>query len=149
MKSLKFVIAILIGGMMFSSCVSNRKYKEALTSKANTERMYQSLLAENSNLIRENKELQVVASNEKTALKDREKALSDEEKKMNDMKALVDEERQAIINLKQEVCSALKCFTPDELQITIRDGKLYVSMSDKLLFPSGSDVVNGRGEEAI
>jgi chemotaxis protein MotB len=82
-------------------------------------------------------------------LNSRDRMLADEQKKMKDMKALVDEERDAIRKLKQDVCSALKCFTPDELKIEVRNGKLYVSMSDKLLFPSGSDVVNQRGKEAI
>ena len=77
------------------------------------------------------------------------KALLDEQQKLQEMKALIDAQRNAIQNLKKEVCSALKCFTPDELTIEIREGKLYVSMSDKLLFPSGSDVVNSRGREAI
>src|SRR2546427_12454225 len=75
--------------------------------------------------------------------------ITDEQKKLQDLRALVDAERNAIKNLKQEVCSALKCFSPDELSIEIRNGKLYVSMSDKLLFPSGSDAVDKRGKEAI
>src|SRR5262249_44910859 len=84
-----------------------------------------------------------------TALNEKEQTLNEEQQKLQDMKALIDAQRNAIRNLKQEVCSALKCFTPDELTIEVRDGKLYVSMSDKLLFPSGSDVVNARGKEAI
>src|SRR5205085_9037730 len=33
--------------------------------------------------------------------------------------------------------------------VEIRDGKVYVSLADQLLFPSGSDKVNAKGAEAI
>ena len=65
------------------------------------------------------------------------------------MQALIDEEKNAISNLKQEVCDAVKCFTPDQLTVEIRDGKLYVHMADKLLILSGSDIVNDSGKLAI
>ncbi len=40
-------------------------------------------------------------------------------------------------------------FDSDELSVEMRDGKVYVSMSDKLLFKSGSDAVEPKGVEAV
>lgn len=82
-------------------------------------------------------------------MSEKEKLLAEKENTLSELKEMITRERNAIQNLKKEVCDALKCYTPDELTIEVRDGKLYVSMSDKLLFPSGSDVVNPRGKEAV
>ncbi|MBK8808480.1 MAG: OmpA family protein, partial [Bacteroidales bacterium] len=40
-------------------------------------------------------------------------------------------------------------YTTDELSINIRSGMVYVSLEEKLLFNSGSDVVNPKGKEAV
>jgi chemotaxis protein MotB len=149
MKPLKIIIGVFILAGLLLSCVSNKKYKDAVSTKESLQQLYNNLQADNEKLQRENKMLQTASLNKQTALEDKEIALNNEEKKLQDMKALIDAQRAAIRNLKQDVCSALKCFTPDELSIEVRDGKLYVSLSDKLLFPSGSDVVNARGKEAI
>jgi len=153
MKPIQFIAGAFLCLSLLTSCVSNRKYKEAVSSRDNLQEQYNDLQTNYNKLETENKEMQKSSAealrNNQTALNEKESALSDERRKLNDMKALIDAQRNAIRNLKQEVCSALKCFTPDELSIEVRDGKLYVSMSDKLLFPSGSDLVNKRGQEAI
>ncbi len=146
MKTLKVILAIFISWSVISSCVSKRKYHEALSSRASWEQKYNDL---NGNYAKLQQEKQQLAATSSEELNNKQAALDDEEKKMREMKSMIDAQRNAIQNLKKEVCSALKCFSPDELTIEIRDGKLYVSMSDKLLFPSGSDRVNNRGKEAI
>jgi len=40
-------------------------------------------------------------------------------------------------------------FQTDELSVEIKNGKVYVSMSDKLLFKSGSAAIETKGKEAI
>jgi chemotaxis protein MotB len=45
--------------------------------------------------------------------------------------------------------NALLGFNADELTVEIRNGKVYVSMSDKLLFKSGSVQIEEKGKEAI
>ena len=40
-------------------------------------------------------------------------------------------------------------FNNDELTVTQKDGKVYVAMSDKLLFESGSAHVNKQGKDAL
>ena len=40
-------------------------------------------------------------------------------------------------------------FKPDELTVSIKDGKIYVSLQEKLLFKSGSAVVDPKGKEAL
>ncbi len=44
---------------------------------------------------------------------------------------------------------ALLGFNADELSVEIKNGKVYVSMSDRLLFKSGSAAVEDKGKQAI
>ncbi len=44
---------------------------------------------------------------------------------------------------------ALVNFKPEELSVSIKNGKVYVSLQESLLFPSGSAVVNPKGKEAL
>jgi chemotaxis protein MotB len=149
MKTIKITIAIFIAALTFTGCVSSKKYKESAARGQNLEQRLNNLQADYDKLKNENQNLQTSLSSSKNDLQSKDATLIEEQRKLQELRALVDAERNAIKNLKQEVCSALKCFSPDELSIEIREGKLYVSLSDKLLFPSGSDLVNTRGKEAI
>jgi chemotaxis protein MotB len=149
MKTIKITIAIFISALTFTGCVSSKKYKEATAREQNLEQRLNNLQADYDKLKSENQNLQTTLASSQNDLQSKDASLAGEQKKLQELRALVDAERNAIKNLKQEVCSALKCFSPDELSIEIREGKLYVSLSDKLLFPSGSDAVNKRGKEAI
>lgn len=51
--------------------------------------------------------------------------------------------------LLNKVKDALINFTEDELTVSMKDGKVYVSLSEQLLFPSGSASVNAKGKDAI
>lgn len=143
------VIAFLGVVTLLSSCVSSKKYNASVSRNAQLEQRVDELKADNAKLRGNVDQVKATLSNSERDLNTKDRMLADEQRKMRDMKALVDDQRDALRKLKEEVCSALKCFTPDELKIEVRDGKLYVSMSDKLLFPSGSDAVDKRGKEAI
>jgi len=149
MKTQKLVLAIFLSFLFLGSCVSSKKYKEALSSQAKSEEQYGALYEDYQHLAKEKDKLLAASNENGKELKMEEQALNERESKIRDLENMINTERNAIANLKQEVCSALKCFTPDELTIEVREGKLYVSMSDKLLFPSGSETVNARGKQAI
>jgi len=58
--------------------------------------------------------------------------------------------QDSIMNaLTATVRNALLGFSAEELTVEMRNGKVYVSMSDKLLFQSGSDQVEAKGKEAL
>lgn len=147
--SVRIILLLSVIGISLGSCVSSKKYKASLSQNSVLEQRNRELQASNAKLEGNVNQMKASLSSSERDLNTKDRMLADEQKKMRELKALVDDERGAIRKLKQEVCSALKCFTPDELSIEVRNGKLYVSMSDKLLFPSGSDAVNQRGREAI
>ena len=67
-------------------------------------------------------------------------------KEMQDILAQKDAEVKA---LKEKVINALKGFEGSGLNVYEKDGKVYVSMDDKLLFASGSWTINEQGLKAI
>jgi chemotaxis protein MotB len=75
--------------------------------------------------------------------------LEEEQRRLTQMRQLMDEQRQAIENLRKKMTDALVNFKPEELSVSIKNGKVYVSLQESLLFPSGSAVVNPKGKEAL
>lgn len=75
--------------------------------------------------------------------------IADQAKRLKDLQDLIQAQRNAMNKLKKNLSDALVNFKSDELHIAIKDGKVYVSLEEKLLFKSGSDVVDPKGKEAI
>ena len=65
------------------------------------------------------------------------------------LQAEVDAQNARLQSLLNSVKDALLGFSSDELTVTEKNGKIYVAMSDKLLFESGSAQVNKQGKEAL
>ncbi len=63
-------------------------------------------------------------------------------------KALADKDK-AVDDLKARVSKALLSFNSSDLQVKLKDGKVYVSLSEQLLFKSGSTKVDPKGQEAL
>lgn len=77
---------------------------------------------------------------------------SDLQKREERLKEVEDalKKRDAATNaLKDKLQQALLGFQNSGLSVDIRDGKVYVSLADKLLFPSGSIVIDEHGKEAL
>ncbi|TXC78605.1 OmpA family protein [Luteibaculum oceani] len=148
-KNIIKLAAVALIAPMAIGCVSRRNYDnleaEYLKVRDTNQELRSELETTEQQLTAVSKQQQKI---EEVAI-EKQQELLDREARLEQMEALVREQKQAVAALHQEVCSALKCFTPDELKIDVRNGKLYVSLSEQLLFPSGSASVNNRGEEAV
>ncbi|MDP6909521.1 MAG: OmpA family protein, partial [Flavobacteriales bacterium] len=82
-------------------------------------------------------------------LDEKEKLLKNREERLKMLEEIVRKQDELMNALSDRVKSALMGFDADELSVEMRDGKVYVSMSDKLLFRSGSDAVESKGVEAL
>ena len=59
-------------------------------------------------------------------------------------------EKEAATNaLRKKVADALLGFNASDLQVNIKNGKVYVSLSEQLLFKSGSTKVDPKGQDAL
>lgn len=66
-----------------------------------------------------------------------------------ELESRLKEKDDAIQALKANITNALKGFSSEEIQVIEKNGKLYVSLSENLLFKSGSFTVDAKGEDAI
>jgi chemotaxis protein MotB len=69
--------------------------------------------------------------------------------RVEELEGLIARQKQAMRNLKERLSDALLNFEDKGLTVEARDGKVYVSMENKLLFKSGSWTVEAAGQNAI
>jgi chemotaxis protein MotB len=82
-------------------------------------------------------------------LKEKERLLAEREKTLNELQQVIARQDSITKRLNDVLRNALLGFNSDELSVEIKNGKVYVSMTDKLLFKSGSAAVEAKGKEAI
>ncbi|MCB0608543.1 MAG: OmpA family protein [Lewinellaceae bacterium] len=75
--------------------------------------------------------------------------LNDKEQKIAELQAMLALKEQKMKSLRTSVNQALTGFTSDDLSVTEKNGKLYLSLSQNLLFSSGSDEINWQGKKAL
>jgi chemotaxis protein MotB len=79
----------------------------------------------------------------------KEKLLSERERSLDEMTRIIAKQDSITGSLNSILRNALLGFDSDELSVEIKNGKVYVSMSDKLLFKSGSAAVEAKGKGAL
>ncbi len=110
------------------------------------------LLKKENDLKKTEAEMQIMQNqlNEKKKNLDELSALMDvKEKKLNELQAILDNKDKQVNDLKNKITDALLGFKDKGLTINTRNGKVYVSMDEKLLFASGSWNVAEDGKLAL
>ena len=82
-------------------------------------------------------------------LTEKQELLDERQKRVTELEEMFSRQEQATSELKTKVANALKGFTNKGLTIVEKNGKIYVSLEAKLLFPSGSTVVDPEGQKAL
>ena len=75
--------------------------------------------------------------------------IEDQAKRLADLQKIIQSQKDIMNKLKKTVSDALVGFTPEELSVEIKNGNIYVSLQEKLLFKSGSDMVDPKGKDAL
>jgi chemotaxis protein MotB len=96
-----------------------------------------------------NSTLTTDAANRNALLSKSKQDLLNQQVKLEHLQALMDRQKKAIEEIKQKMANALVGFKSNELTVSIKNGKVYVSLQENLLFPSGSAVVNPKGKDAL
>lgn len=112
-----------------------------------------SALAENSKrnreLIAQLDEKEKTLAAEQARLEKLQKDLAARSNRINELEGLIAAKDAKMNALKTAVSNALTNFEGKGLTVEQRDGKVYVSMENKLLFNSGSWAVNSEGKKAV
>ncbi|OFX20927.1 MAG: hypothetical protein A2033_19645 [Bacteroidetes bacterium GWA2_31_9] len=75
--------------------------------------------------------------------------IEDQAKRLKNFQTMIQSQKDVMTKLKNSIADALMNYKTDELSIYIKDGNVYVSLEEKLLFKSGSDIVDPKGKEAL
>ncbi len=75
--------------------------------------------------------------------------LEDRERKVKELEQVLANKDRAVQDLKNRISNALLNFKENDLTVNIKNGKVYVSLAEQLLFGSGSVEVDGKGVTAL
>jgi len=79
----------------------------------------------------------------------RQKELEEKEARLNELQNILAQKDAEVKALKNKVADALKGFENKGLTVYEKNGKVYVSLEEKLLFASGSWDIDNKGKEAL
>ncbi len=133
--------------------VSEAKVDKLQKDSANTHRQLNDCNAQVKNLNKEKSSLQnenAAVQNDLNALSTESKmTIADQAKRLKNLQSMIQAQKNVLSNLQNSIAAALMNYKTDELTVYIKDGNVYVSLEEKLLFKSGSDVVDPKGKEAL
>ena len=117
--------------------------KNGLTNQVNDlQKNVEDLTQKNKTLTQENTDLNGRLGTANTNM-------ASQQQKLEALQKSLQQQRAAMENLRSKIANALNNFKSDEVQVTYKDGLVYVSMQDKLLFKTASANLGARGKEAL
>ncbi|OON70058.1 flagellar motor protein MotB [Hymenobacter sp. CRA2] len=159
--------SLLAAGTLAPGCVSQKKYTALQTQYSELTKSRDQLQVEKSSLEQEKarteeelrgrlaaRSQQVNRLNQNLSGAEAQNTqlsadLKDREQRLAELQRKLVEKDQAVQALRKRVADALLGFNAQDLQVNMKNGKVYVSLSEQLLFKSGSTKVDPRGQEAL
>ena len=137
--------------------------KKIITFEETLEKTEDSLNQKQQKLEQMESSLDLLKQNSETELKERilenevlmekiavrENELAERMARVDELEGLITRQQETMRNLKEKLSDALLNFEDKGLTVEAREGKVYVSMENKLLFRSGSWKVGAEGRLAI
>ncbi len=174
----KASLLLLVGSLSLSSCVvSKKKYDDLMArknalelDKSDLEQQKASLEDEKARLEQERAELEKQKAEYQASLQQALKEgktlgenlnmsksqidklnadLKAREQRLAELQRILDDKDRAVNALRSKVSNALLGFNDKDLTVNIRNGKVYVSLAEQLLFNSGSTKVDPKGVDAL
>ena len=153
-SSLLFIATVLI--VSVTACVPKRHLIEA-------QRQITYLRADSSRLTNERDELRqrvddlenrirslsINNADKSSELENTQKLLLAQQQRLQQLSKMLEAQKAKSEEIRKKMADALAGFNSNELTVTQKNGKVYVSMQENLLFSSGSAVLNQKGVEAL
>lgn len=157
-----FYILFTLAVIFFATgCVTKKKYKKLeadyfglKNSYSRLDSSFRSLGGQYDQMSKTKTDLEKMSKAEleklNNELQSKLAALESSNKKVAELQAAMQKQREAQKELLNKINSALSGFNAGDLTAELRkDGKVYVSLSEKLLFKSGKYEVDPKGKEAL
>jgi chemotaxis protein MotB len=130
--------------------------KSLSVDNSQLEKRYDNLLNNSGKLTRDLAEQQerllTLKENLEQAQKQNEQLSADlaiREEKVKELEEVLANKDKAVQALKDRITQALLNFKENDLTVSIKNGKVYVSLAEQLLFKSGSTTVDPKGVAAL
>lgn len=169
-KAILVLMMAVLSCAMMSACVSKKKYRELDANRVDCEQRESDLKkqladteAKSSELEKNVKEANAEIEQTKALLdntgmarakldkelKEKIARIEEREKTIKDLNELIDKQKEVVNKLLNKIKNALVKYDSSQLSVEVKNGKVYVAMSDKLMFQSGSTKIDVNGKEAL
>ncbi len=167
MRKNMLVVVVLLAGLSLTSCVATKKYVNAklhisslradsmrlsrslASSQNDNRRLHQNVDSLNNRMSQLIEAAKSQIADQKSKISSSQQQIAEQQKKLADLQAILEKQREVTERLHKSISNALMGFKSDELSVSVKNGKVYVSLQEKLLFKSGSARVDPRGKEAL
>jgi chemotaxis protein MotB len=157
------VLAAVTTTLFLTSCVPTRRWKASeaalAAARADSARLAQQVAQNEANigqlkgqlgdLNKKYEDLQNQSGMTQNQLNQSKEQIAEQRRRLAQLQSLMDQQKRAIQDIRKKMTDALVGFNSKDLTVAIKNGKVYVSLSENLLFPSGSASVNPKGKEAL
>lgn len=99
--------------------------------------------------MKKNRDLLAQLEAKEKALADEQARLNESSRRLNELESMIAAKDASMKKLKETLSKALNSFEGKGLTVQQKNGKVYVSMENKLLFGSGSWAVGTEGRKAV
>ena len=132
---------------------ANNNFKTLQSSynalEKNSDESLQSNLSKNRELLAKLEAKEKALAAEQVRLNKLKADFEERSKRVAELEAMMSAKENAMKKLKETLSKALNGFEGKGLTVHQKDGKVYVSMENKLLFNSGSYAVSAEGKKAV
>jgi chemotaxis protein MotB len=167
---MKKILTLVTVVLLFTGCVAKRYLKqsqmESATLREDSTQLANKIMSMQSSvatlqgnitdlnakiaaLNNQNTQLGQQSSQQQNELSQSKETLQQQQQRLQHLQALLAQQKSQSEELKNKMTEALKGFNSSDLSVYQKNGKVYVSLSENLLFPSGSAVVNPNGIDAL
>jgi len=130
-----------------------RAQEELVSGKAQeTQRLLAELRTAQSDLQKKEelmRDLEMNLDTKKASLEELTYELERRNARLTELEKMLDAQQKAVRELKAKVSEALYGFEDNGLSVTMKNGQVYVSMDEKLLFKTGSYEIDANGRAAL
>lgn len=132
-------VVIIAAMATLTSCVSKKKYEEAMTRAAAEKSALESALAESR---QETDDLQA-------DFDELQQNLNMSKEEIAELSQTIATNNEKIETLKDAIAEAFETYDQDDVSVELRNGKLYITMNNSILFEAGRDRLNDESKDVI
>ncbi len=141
--------ALLLSTLTFTSCVSSKKFKAATAEAQAAKATVEELTKKNSDL---QGQLNDAISSNKLLAEERDRYQSESEnakRQLNQLQSALDKYLAEADAIEKKAADKLADYTERGADVQYKDGLIYITLEDELLFKKGTNQVSRNGETAL